>query len=83
MRRFQEKKLPVYCQHPESAFSSTDAGIEKMTFGETGKIDVLNNSVDCCGLVRIYPSLEALPRPFYPSQHGQRRVVFPTLPSSD
>ena len=76
MRRLQEKKQTVYCNHKKFAFVFTDAGVQKVSCEDDQRIGALDEpTTNCCGLVNIRLGLEEVPEPFHPSLSRLGRVV--------
>lgn len=80
--RLQQKKPTVYCNNKAYAFVFTDSGVQQVLLSREWRINFLDQSVDCCGLVDINPELLDVPSHFHPHIR-LGRVVVATSPDYD
>jgi hypothetical protein len=82
VRRLQEKKQTVYCNHKTYAFVFTDAGVQKVSCTDDQGVDALNGpATNCSALVNIHPGMLEVPEPFHPSLSRLGRVVVASSPN--
>jgi hypothetical protein len=84
--RLKEKKPTVYCDNATYAHVFTHTGVEKVWLKDihiAPRIDVLDKSINSCGLVDLNPELTEVPSQFRlgPSVQRLGRVVVATSPN--
>jgi hypothetical protein len=65
------------------AYVFMDSGVQRVTLEKGKRIEALDKSIHCCGLVDINPNLLDVPSQFHPFPERRGRVLVATSPNPD